>query len=133
MKRTIGFIFILQLICIVAISQSQDEYEVFALRYEYSGYSPAKNWAVGVGEKDSVRACEMFWLVQGADGRNILVDAGRLDTLKTSRGNYIRPDSLLERINVHPQRQNNFTRTKINFKRRISLNKATLNANGGLK
>lgn len=102
MKRTIGFIFILQLICLEANSHSKDEYKVFALRYMYYGYSPAKELAIGAGEKDSVRVCQMIWLLQGADGRNILVDTGQLDTSKTRKKYYIRPDSLLECINVHP-------------------------------
>lgn len=102
MKRKFDFIFILILICLGANSQNKDEYKVFALKYCYYGNSPAKNWAVGAKEKDSVRACQMFWLLQGAHGRNILVDAGRLDTSKTRNKNYMRPDSVLERINIHP-------------------------------
>jgi len=91
---------ILFLLCLVANSQTQDEYKVYALRYMYYGNFQAKDWAVGAKDKDSIRACQMIWLLQGSNGRNILVDAGRLDTSKTRKKYYIRPDSLLLRINV---------------------------------
>lgn len=102
MNRKFAFILILLLIKLGANSQNNDEYKVFALKYKYFGNQSAKFWAVGANEKDSVRICQMFWLLQGADGRNILVDVGRLDTANVKHKNYTRPDSVLERINVHP-------------------------------
>jgi glyoxylase-like metal-dependent hydrolase (beta-lactamase superfamily II) len=44
----------------------------------------------------------MVWLLKGENGKNILVDAGYLDTLKTDFKDYIRPDSLLKTINLGP-------------------------------
>jgi glyoxylase-like metal-dependent hydrolase (beta-lactamase superfamily II) len=44
----------------------------------------------------------MFWLLKGANGRNILVDVGFIDTTKTGIKNYVSPDLMLQRMNVKP-------------------------------
>ena len=105
MVKEIIFPFILFLISLSSNCQNGDEYQVFALKFLAGGKVPAKNYAVGANPKDSIDACLMVWLLKGENGRNILVDAGCLDTVvKTMfrlKGS-IRPDSLLERINIYP-------------------------------
>lgn len=84
--------------------QKGEEYQVYALKYFAGGKILAKNMVVGANPKDSITVTAMVWLLKGENGTNILVDAGCLDTAKTkprSKG-YIRPDSLLERINLFP-------------------------------
>ncbi len=55
--------------------------------------------AVGANAKDSVQGCHMVWLLKGENGRNILVDAGWIDTSKTDieNGTYVRPDLVLQK------------------------------------
>ncbi len=62
----------------------------------------AQNGIVGANPKDSVRVCNMVWFLKGENGRNILVDVGFIDTSKTGIKNYVRPDLVLQRINVYP-------------------------------
>jgi len=40
----------------------------------------------------------MVWLLKGENGRNILVDAGFIDTSEIGMKNYVRPDLVLQRI-----------------------------------
>lgn len=102
MNKKFTLILILFLTGLRANCQSADKYQVFALKYMDSGTIPAKNMAVGANEKDSVRSCAMVWLLKGENSKNILVDAGLIDTSKTRIKNYIRPDSILQRINIYP-------------------------------
>lgn len=44
----------------------------------------------------------MFWLLKGENGKNILVDAGYIDTSHSESKNTVRPDLLLQRINISP-------------------------------
>jgi glyoxylase-like metal-dependent hydrolase (beta-lactamase superfamily II) len=46
----------------------------------------------------------MFWLLKGENSRNILVDAGFIDLsiMGNMSYHYVRPDSVLQRINVSP-------------------------------
>jgi glyoxylase-like metal-dependent hydrolase (beta-lactamase superfamily II) len=44
----------------------------------------------------------MFWLLKGDNNRNILVDAGFIDSSKVARKNYLRPDLVLKKINLSP-------------------------------
>jgi glyoxylase-like metal-dependent hydrolase (beta-lactamase superfamily II) len=80
--------------------QNSDEYQVYAIKYLDVGYIPAESMAVGANPKDSVKLCFMVWLLKGENGRNILVDAGYIDTSKTENKNYVRPDLMLQRMNV---------------------------------
>jgi glyoxylase-like metal-dependent hydrolase (beta-lactamase superfamily II) len=67
--------------------------------------------ANGGSQGDSVADCFMFWLLKG-NSRNILVDAGFVLDENSNRNNtwnssnYIRPDSVLLRINI---RENDIT------------------------
>jgi glyoxylase-like metal-dependent hydrolase (beta-lactamase superfamily II) len=58
--------------------------------------------AAGANPNDSLRFCYMFWLLRGENGKNILVDAGYIDSSKTVNKNYVRPDIVLKRINLNP-------------------------------
>ncbi len=74
-------------------------YSAYALRYAEGFRIPATDMIAGAPEEDSVDVCNMFWLLQDGNGRNILVDAGYIDSTNHRPG-YIRPDSLLERIGI---------------------------------
>jgi glyoxylase-like metal-dependent hydrolase (beta-lactamase superfamily II) len=104
MNKKITFVFIsfYLLISLASYCQKWDEYQVYALKYLDGGKTLAKNMVVGANSKDSIDGTYMIWLLKGDNGRNILVDAGYLDTVKIRWKGYIRPDSLLERINVSP-------------------------------
>lgn len=94
--------FILLLTALISNCQDGDEYQVYALKYYGTWNTPAQEIAVGANAKDSVQGCHMVWLLKGENGRNILVDAGWIDTSKTGIRNYVRPDLVLQRINVYP-------------------------------
>jgi glyoxylase-like metal-dependent hydrolase (beta-lactamase superfamily II) len=93
---------ILFLTAIISNCQTGGEYQVFALKYTDGQNISAQRMVVGANPKDSLRICNMFWLLKGENGRNILVDVGFIDTTKTGIKNYVRPDLVLERINIHP-------------------------------
>jgi glyoxylase-like metal-dependent hydrolase (beta-lactamase superfamily II) len=99
-KALLGFILILT--CYVSNCQKVDEYEVYALKYLSGGKGLAKDWAVGANPLDSINGSWMFWLLKGENGKSILVDVGFLDTAKVRSKGYIRPDSLLQRLNIYP-------------------------------
>ncbi len=93
---------ILFLTAIISYSQNSDEYKVFALKYIDGQNIPAQRMVVGANPKDSIQLCYMFWFLKGDNGRNILVDVGFIDTSKTGNKNYVRPDLVLQRINIYP-------------------------------
>jgi len=99
-KLFIGFVIFME--CISMKSQNSDTYQVFALNFTGNAYSAASNWAVGASEHDTIEYCAMVWLLKGENGKNILVDAGYIDTFKNSFRSFIRPDSLLKRMNLDP-------------------------------
>lgn len=80
-----------------------DAYKVYALKFKYTGMTQARNAIVGAPDKDSVDVCYMIWFLKGSNGRNILVDAGDLDSVKTGIKSYVRPDQILRDIQVTPQ------------------------------
>jgi glyoxylase-like metal-dependent hydrolase (beta-lactamase superfamily II) len=102
MIKKFAFVSILILISIISNCQTIGEYQVFALKYVGEQTIPAQRMAAGANAKDSLNLCYMFWLLKGENGRNILVDAGFIDTTKPGLKNYIRPDIVLERLNIHP-------------------------------
>jgi glyoxylase-like metal-dependent hydrolase (beta-lactamase superfamily II) len=93
---------VLLLTGILSCSQAVDEYQVYALKFNGAGYIPARDIAVGTSSTDSVSVCNMFWYLKGPDGRNIIVDAGFIDTTGNTNDSYERPDSVLERLDVSP-------------------------------
>lgn len=44
----------------------------------------------------------MFWYLEGSNGRNVIVDAGFIDTTGTGDSKYEQPDIVLKRLNVSP-------------------------------
>lgn len=79
-----------------------NEYQVFALKYGDVGRVPALGPIIGASQNDSIDVNYMFWLLKDAHDRNILVDAGFIDTTHTVK-DYIRPDSILLQLNISPQ------------------------------
>jgi glyoxylase-like metal-dependent hydrolase (beta-lactamase superfamily II) len=102
MVKKFTLVSILFLTAIISNCQTGGEYQVFALKYTDGQNISTQRMVVGANPKDSLRICNMFWLLRGENGRNILVDAGFIDTTKTGIKNYVRPDLVLERIYVHP-------------------------------
>lgn len=82
--------------------QNKDQYQIFALKYTAGQTISSKGMIVGTNATDSVQMSFMFWLLKGDNGRNILVDAGYIDTVAPGRKGYIRPDLVLERMNINP-------------------------------
>ena len=96
------FAFILLMTGFISFGQMDNEYQVYALKFNESGFMQVRDIAVGTTLTDSVRVCNMFWLLKGSNGRNILVDAGFIDSTNNRDSNYERPDIVLKRINVSP-------------------------------
>ena len=95
----------LSLVCfyLSSFSQKLDEYQVFTLKYMDSGKAAANAVAMGGKESDTIHSYFMFWLMKGQDNRNILVDAGFIDTTRVKNPNYkdyVRPDILLQQMNL---------------------------------
>jgi glyoxylase-like metal-dependent hydrolase (beta-lactamase superfamily II) len=82
--------------------KKNDHYQVFAVKYLESKTTSAKNVAIGANPVDSVNNCFMVWLLKGDDGRTILIDAGYTDTTIIRNQKYVRPDLVLQRMNVFP-------------------------------
>ena len=96
-----GFLYLLLLIMLTGCSRT-DEYQVYAIRFAEGGKIQAKGWVIGARETDSVDVCNMFWLLRAHDGRNILVDAGFIDSSGRD-GKYIRPDLALQEMQLAPE------------------------------
>jgi glyoxylase-like metal-dependent hydrolase (beta-lactamase superfamily II) len=82
--------------------QNASDYQVYAVKFYDARKIAAQQMVVGANVKDSLRVCNIVWLIKGENGRNILVDAGMIDTTKTGYKNFVRPDLVLQRINVYP-------------------------------
>lgn len=93
---------ILFLLAITTDCQNSDEYKVYAIKFYDARNISAQQMVVGANPNDSLRVCNMVWLLKGENGRNILVDVGFIDSSKTGIKNYLRPDLVLQRINVYP-------------------------------
>lgn len=105
MKRfflTTAIAFILNFSGLHIYCQNRSWYEVFALRFNGTWTIPAQEMVDGANPKDSLKLCNIFWLLKGYNGKTILVDAGYIDTAKTVDKNYVRPDVVLQRIKVSP-------------------------------
>ena len=102
MKTFIKFFTTLILIMIFLSCRQAKEYQVFALKYCDEGKVPAKGPIIGASQNDSVDVAYFFWLLKDPNGRNILVDAGFIDSTHTTK-HYMRPDSILQQINISPQ------------------------------
>lgn len=103
MVKKISLGILLIFIFISAKSQNTTEYQVYALKlHDGSLTFPAHEFAAGANQSDTIRGCFMIWLLKGTDGRNILVDAGFLDTAKTLNGLIKTPDIVLKKLNLSP-------------------------------
>jgi glyoxylase-like metal-dependent hydrolase (beta-lactamase superfamily II) len=78
------------------------EYQVFALKYGDGGKASANGPIIGASQNDSIDITLMFWLLKDPNDRNILVDAGFIDSTHSIK-NFIRPDSILLQLNISPQ------------------------------
>jgi glyoxylase-like metal-dependent hydrolase (beta-lactamase superfamily II) len=95
-------VLILSITGLLSYGQEIDEYHVYALRFNGPALLPARDIAVGTTSTDSVSVCNMFWYLEGSNGRHILVDAGFIDTTGTRDGSYERPDAVLKRLGISP-------------------------------
>lgn len=85
-----------------AIGQA-NTYDIYALAYTGNNKMPVSQVAVGATANDSITGAAMVWLLKGNNGRVILVDAGFTDTAQFPFfNNYVRPDIILQKINVNP-------------------------------
>lgn len=83
--------------------QNTVKYQVYALKYRESAFTiPASSLIMGANPNDSIRPCNMFWLLQNSNGKNILIDVGFVDTVNTQNLTYITPIEALKRINLAP-------------------------------
>lgn len=93
---------LLSLAAFIVNCQNSPEYQVYALKYWDGRNIRAQQMVVGADPKDSIRLCYMFWFLKGENNKNILVDVGMIDTAKVRRRNFVRPDSVLLRLNIRP-------------------------------
>ena len=99
MKKTIVAATVLLIISLSSCHKNS-HYQVYALKYLDASPGTADNVAIGGDPNDSIMSCFMIWLLKGDDGRNIVVDAGYIDTSSTPDAKYMRPDLLLKKLNV---------------------------------
>jgi glyoxylase-like metal-dependent hydrolase (beta-lactamase superfamily II) len=78
-------------------------YEIYALEFAGNSSIPASEIAVGASTNDTIQGSSIIWVLRGANGRTVLVDAGFTDTAEYPALNYIRPDLVLEKINIKPE------------------------------
>ena len=102
MKTFTKFFATLLLIMILMSCRQAKEYQVFALKYCDEGKAPAKGLIIGASQNDSIDTAYFYWLLKDPNGRNILVDAGFIDSTHTAK-KFIRPDSILQQLNLSPQ------------------------------
>jgi glyoxylase-like metal-dependent hydrolase (beta-lactamase superfamily II) len=99
MKSLPRIILTLLFITLIFSCKRAEEYQVYAIKYADGWKIQAKDWVTGADLSDSVDVCEMFWLIKSHNGKNILVDAGLIDSTHTFK-EYTRPDSMLKRLNI---------------------------------
>lgn len=100
MKKLLSFL----VFCLTAMTNCRqtEHYQVFALYFINEGKSPTKDAIIGASQNDSVEWANYFWLLKDPSGRNILVDAGWIDSTHNKK-NSLRPDSVLLLMNVSPK------------------------------
>src|SRR5512138_2532181 len=88
---------------ILMYGQDTVEYQVYALKIRESGFNTsAQDIAVGAAKGDSVRVCNMFWLLKGNNNKNILIDVGFVYTANSYNLKYITPTEALMKLNIKP-------------------------------
>jgi glyoxylase-like metal-dependent hydrolase (beta-lactamase superfamily II) len=79
----------------------EDVYEIYAVEYaQHPTRISASQIAIDAIPTDSISINYVIWLLKGANGKLILVDAGFTDTVQYPRKNYVRPDVALQKINI---------------------------------
>ena len=105
-RLRIGTLTLLLIIISLSGFSQNDNYEIYALKFATLNFKmPIAAAAVGSTSKDSTGIYYMFYLLKGKDGKNILIDAGFTEPLKIypmQAFTYVRPDSMLKRININP-------------------------------
>lgn len=104
MKKTSLFILILFSFSLSALPQNE-YYKIYAIKFASVAHPmPVSMWVDKGPDKDSVGIDFMIWLIQGDNGKNILVDAGFLNDLEDAKEfdvtGYIRPDSALAKLSL---------------------------------
>ena len=93
-------------LCIpLGLTAQTGNYEVYAIRFASMAHPvPISGLAYKGPDTDSVTMDFSIWLIKGAKGKNILVDAGFRNEGDGPKGfdlvNYIRPDSALARVGL---------------------------------
>jgi glyoxylase-like metal-dependent hydrolase (beta-lactamase superfamily II) len=82
-------------------------YTVFAIRFASMAHpTPISMWSDKGPDKDSVNIDFSIWLIKGANGKNVLFDAGFRKDIGEAKefgvANYIRPDSVLAKVGLKP-------------------------------
>lgn len=100
MKKLPSFL----ILCLTAITSCKqtENYQVYALKFQSEGKIQAKEAVIGANPTDSLNVSDMFWLLKSQGGKNILVDAGLIDSTHSNKS-YIRPDSLLQKLGISSQ------------------------------
>lgn len=97
MRKMFSF---LALCLLVTISCKQTEkYEVYALKFKGGWRVQANEAIIGASPEDSINGSYIFWLLKSQSGKNILVDAGYIDSTYSDK-TYIRPDSMLMKLEI---------------------------------
>ena len=103
MKKRFSFLLFALTNSLIAFSQKPN-YEVYALKFTSEWKLPISAIAIGGSKTDSVTGVFMFWLIEGINGKNILVDAGFHSDVDGAKDfnvtNYVRPDSVLLRLGL---------------------------------
>jgi glyoxylase-like metal-dependent hydrolase (beta-lactamase superfamily II) len=102
MKTFTKFFASLILLTILSGCKQKEGYQVSAIYFCNEGKSLAKEAIIGYNQNDSVEWPNYFWLLRDPGGRNILVDAGWIDSTHITK-KFIRPDSILLQLNILPQ------------------------------
>jgi glyoxylase-like metal-dependent hydrolase (beta-lactamase superfamily II) len=103
MKLKFSLLLLLTLMYVNMNGQKNIEYQVYALKYRESGFNiPAQSVVIGANSSDSIRPCNMFWLLQSSNDKKILIDVGFVDTVNSYNLKYITPTEALMKLNITP-------------------------------
>ena len=90
-----------QFLFLINASSQNHLYEIYALKFaSLKNKIPVTSIAVGSKSNDSTGVCYMIWLLKSQDGKLILVDAGFTDRSINPNMEYMRPDSILLKMNI---------------------------------
>ncbi len=99
--------------------QESPEYEVYAIEYGWIPDVALSSMLPGADPELRVDMSAMVWLIQGPDGKNILVDTGyRPDVSNaTSRSiqDYLRPDEAVTKMGISPEEISDIILTHVHW------------------